>query len=83
MSGISVLSEYQRGAWKMFEIISSFAYGKDCYFLQDIDVIPPQSQKLLPEKHLPLVYSRISGKYITMNQALREFLNYMDGDYGK
>lgn len=50
--------EYADGEWDMFELISTAYYGKQCYFLQDNE----------------MVYSRASGKYMTFSEAVDEFL---------
>ena len=51
------MDDYERGRWDMFVILSSFEYGKQCYFLQDDG----------------LVYSRRSCKYMSMSDAIKEF----------
>ena len=62
------ITEYERGEWEMFELITSVWYGKSCYFLQDDPAI---------------VYSRISGKHMKRDKAYLEFLDQIgdDGDY--
>lgn len=50
--------DYEDGEWDMFKLITSVYYGKQYYFLQDNE----------------LVYSRASGKYMTFQQAVDEFL---------
>lgn len=46
-------------AWELFELITFTYYGKTYYFPEDSG----------------LVYSRVSHKYMTKEQALDEFLN--------
>lgn len=48
-------------AWEMFQLITSVYYGKRYYF----------------EESDSLVYSRASHKYMTKEQALEEFLDYI------
>ena len=57
--------EYKRRAeaadireWELFSLISAVWYGKDAYFRQDDG----------------MVYSRISGEYMTFDQAVDEFV---------
>ena len=57
--------EYKRRAeaadireWELFSLISAVWYGKDAYFRQDDG----------------MVYSRISGEYMTFDQAVDEFI---------
>ena len=52
-------SQYEKGEWDMFELITSAWNGKQYYFLQDDGS----------------VYSRESGKYLTKAEAYDEFLN--------
>lgn len=56
------LSDYERGRWDMFELISSLEYGKQCYFLEKRNI----------------VYSRCSCSYMNRNEALNEFLNRIE-----
>ena len=53
------MSDYDRGRWDVFNLITSVWYGKQCYFLQDKNDI---------------VYSRNSGKYMTLENAILEFV---------
>lgn len=46
------------GEWDMFELITSAWYGKQCYFREGDS----------------LVYSRLSCKRITEDEAIKEFL---------
>ena len=52
------MSEYERGEWEMFCLITSVWHGKQYYFMQDDGT----------------VYSRDSGKYMTAQDAYNEFL---------
>ena len=60
-----LVSDYERGRWDMFVLISSIEYGKQCYFLQDDG----------------LVYSRRSCKYMSIEDAVNEFLDVIENDY--
>ena len=51
-------SQYEKGEWDMFSLITSVWHGKEYYFLQDDG----------------RVYSRESGKYLTKDEAYDEFL---------
>ena len=51
------MSEYERGRYDMLVAISNIEYGKQCYFLQCDDSI----------------YSRRSGKYMPLEDAVEEF----------
>lgn len=64
---IQTISEYQRGKWDMFELITSSWGGKQIYFLGDNNI----------------VYSRTSHQYMTIEQAYSEFLGHVgdDGEY--
>lgn len=53
------------GEWDMFELITSTWYGKQYYFLQDDNEI---------------VYSRSSGKYMSVDKAIEEFLSAIGDD---
>lgn len=57
-------SQYEKGEWDMFELISSIWYGKQCYFLQDDGK----------------VYSRQTGEVKNKREAYDEFLNYLMND---
>ncbi len=52
------------GEWDMFDLISSAYYGKGMYFKQDNGT----------------VYSRHSGKYMTVDEAIKEFISLIDED---
>ena len=58
------MSENERGQWEMFVLLSSAFWGKQYYFMQDNG----------------LVYSRESGKYMTFDDAVVEFVCRI-GDY--
>lgn len=51
------MSEYEKGKWDIFVLLSSAWWGKQYYFLQDNGI----------------VYSRKSGKYMTRDEAYCEF----------
>ena len=53
------MSDYDRGRWDIFNLITSVWYGKQYYFLQDKNDI---------------VYSRNSGEYMTLDKAILEFI---------
>lgn len=57
-------SDEWSSGWEMFSLITSVWYGKECYFMQDNG----------------LVYSRRTGKYMTKEQALDEFLKEIEWD---
>ena len=50
------------GEWDMFDLISSAYYGKGMYFKQDNGT----------------VYSRHSGKYMTVDEAIKEFISLIN-----
>lgn len=52
------MTEFERGEFEMFELITSTYHGKQYYFLQDNG----------------MVYSRESGKEMVMDDAVSEFL---------
>lgn len=54
----------KEGEWDMFDLISSAYYGKGMYFKQDNGI----------------VYSRHSGDYMTIDEAIREFISLIDGE---
>lgn len=56
------MSERKKGEWDMFDLISSAYYGKGMYFKQDNGT----------------VYSRHSGEYMTVDEAIREFISLID-----
>lgn len=51
------MSEYDRGFWEMFLLLSTGYWGKQYYFLQDDG----------------RVYSRQSGRYMAFDDAVVEF----------
>ena len=53
----------KEGEWEMFDLISSAYYGKGMYFKQDDGT----------------VYSRYSCKYMSVDEAIREFVSLIDG----
>ena len=52
------MTDYERGEFDMFQLITSVFHGKQYYFLEDNG----------------MVYSRECGKEITMDEAVNEFL---------
>lgn len=60
------MTEYERGKWNMFSLLSSAWYGKGLYFLQ------------YPKEDV--VYDRYSGKYMTMDEAIKDFVEKICGD---
>lgn len=56
------LKPYEKGAWEMFETISSVWHGKQYYFLEESG----------------LVYSRASCKSMSREDAIREFLDHIE-----
>lgn len=58
------MTEFERGEFEMFELITSVYYGKQYYFLQDNG----------------MVYSRESGKEMVMDDAVSEFLRIWEGE---
>ena len=63
------MSDYERGQWDMFLLISSTWWGKQYYFRQEV--------KGSKEN---IVYSRDSGQYMTVDAAYSEFLKRMGDD---
>ncbi len=58
------MTEYQRGEWDMFNLITSVYFGKQYYFLQDSGC----------------VYSRESGKEMSFDDAFDEFAKMIGDD---
>ena len=58
----NVVEIKKEGEWDMFDLISSAYYGKGMYFKQDNGT----------------VYSRHSGDYMTIDEAIREFISLID-----
>ena len=58
------MNDYEKGEWDMFVLLSSAWYGKQCYFLQDNEI----------------VYSRNSCKYMNRDEAYVEFANAIGDD---
>ena len=61
---VDVVEIKKEGEWDMFDLISSAYYGKGMYFKQDNGI----------------VYSRHSGEYMTVDEAIREFISLIDGE---
>ena len=53
------MTDYERGEWDMFDLITSVWYGKQYYFLEKDN----------------LVYSRQSHEYLTREEAYDEFIS--------
>lgn len=53
------MDDYDRGRWDVLRTLSSADYGKQVYFLEPSGV----------------VYSRISGQYMSLNAALCEYID--------
>lgn len=53
----------KEGEWDMFDLISSAYYGKGMYFKEDDGK----------------VYSRYSHEYMSVDEAIREFISLIDG----
>ena len=58
------MSDYERGEYDVLALLSSAWHGKQYYFAQDNG----------------LVYSRDSGKYMTLDEAITEFANEIGDD---
>ncbi len=56
------MTDYERGKWETLNLLSSAEYGKQCYFLQEND----------------LIYSRETGNYLTLEDAITEFANRLE-----
>lgn len=63
------MNDYERGEWDMFVMLSSAWYGKQAYFLQDVDATP-----------FGIVYSRIDHKYMTRPGAYADFAKKIGDD---
>lgn len=62
LNALDCVEERKKGEWDMFDLISSAYYGKGMYFKQDNGII----------------YSRHSGGYMTVDEAIREFISLID-----
>ena len=58
------MSEYERGEYELLELLSSAWYGKQYYFRQNNGII----------------YSRDSGKYMSLDEAISEFAKKIGDD---
>lgn len=58
------MSDYERGEYDILALLSSAWHGKQYYFMQDNGI----------------VYSRDSGKYMTLDDAITEFANRIGDD---
>lgn len=54
------MTEYEKGEWDMFELLSGTYHGKQYYFLND--------------EESKTAYSRASHKTMTTEEAIEEFL---------
>lgn len=61
------MSDYERGRFDMLVTISNVEYGKQCYFLENNGI----------------VYSRRSCQYLTLEEAVEEFLDAQGWDMGE
>ena len=57
------MDKYEKGRWDMFVLMSCWYYGKQYYFLEDNGA----------------VYSRYSGKTMTVEEAYLEFARVLEG----
>lgn len=57
------MTDYEKGQWDMFELLTGVYYGKQYYFMDNED-----------EK---LVYSRESHLLMSMDDAIKEFLDLL------
>ena len=55
---LPAIKEHREEAWEVFSLITSTWYGKECYFIEDNGI----------------VYSRVSCRHMTREEALNEFL---------
>lgn len=58
------MSEYERGEYELLSLLSSAWYGKQYYFAQGSGII----------------YSRDSGKYMSLDEAISEFASKIGDD---
>lgn len=58
------MNAFERGMYSALTWLSSTYHGKQYYFLQDND----------------MVYSRDSGKYLTIAEAMEEFAKRLEND---
>ena len=58
------MSEYERGEYELLLLLSSAWYGKQYYFAQSNGII----------------YSRDSGKYMSLDEAISEFAKKIGDD---
>lgn len=54
---LAYIKQLEAREWDLFDLLSSAWFGKRCYFQQDNGT----------------VYSRVSGEYMTLDQAIDEF----------
>ena len=58
------MDDYDRGRWDVLRTLSSADYGKQVYFLEPSGT----------------VYLRISHQYMSLNAALREYIDRLSWD---
>lgn len=58
------MSDYERGEYDILVLLSSAWHGKQYYFMQENG----------------MVYSRDSGEYMTLDDAITEFANRIGND---
>lgn len=58
------MGDYERGEYDVLALLSSAWHGKQYYFMQDNGI----------------VYSRDSGKYFSLDDAIAEFANRIGDD---
>lgn len=56
------MTGFQKGQWDMFETITNIYFGKQYYFL---------------ESEKEIVYSRYSGKHMSVSDAYHEFIDIL------
>lgn len=57
LDALNYIKQLEAREWDLFDLLSSAWFGKRCYFQQDNGT----------------VYSRVSGEYMTLDQAIDEF----------
>ena len=57
---VNAIDQQKIGEWNMFLLLSSAWYGKECYFEQD--------------NYTGIIYSRLSGKTMSREEAINEFI---------
>lgn len=57
------MTDYEKGEWDMFELLSGVYFMKQYYFLED--------------EERKTAYSRLSHKYMTTEDSYTEFINML------